>query len=333
MGSFAASELVNLRIADNKLHAVSFAMVLSHVDIPAVGNLDLCAVNEKVLASFAGVCPSAGQVEISVAENKVRLRCKNKEATVPFTAGQDHSLPTHLDSSGIEVSKENAVVLAHLADIAFNDQSRPELCCVMFGDDSTAMACSPKGIAVLKYHGKVVKQTAFPVPLAKAVQSGDRFYFGPKETMLVSGIGKYCMSTPVRAQKDFPVAAVRAMGKASRKEAGRLKASLFGHVLEECNKCLGALSRTDVVINIKTGKGRLELFGANGGLSFRRQVSAVVSEAGIELNAPLDELIHLIPIAASASGEVRLSCGGKGELYVTFDSGWALFPTWKPKSK
>jgi hypothetical protein len=325
VGSFAGSETINLQAADGKLAATTFNMVLSRARVAVEGELPLVGVNERTLAAFASVCSESAKVSITVSGKVISVRSRRREITTPILEGQKHKIPQLKDITGLKITKEIASRVVYLAEVAFTDSSRAELCCVMLASGGQAMACNQNSVGVLdiSYKGGAI---AIPISLAKILQAGDTLYVGARETVVRSGGAVYSMSSPVKAQKEFPIALVKQYGKMAREEVATVSGVKLAEVVAECNTCLGALARTAVRPRLSVAEDKLEVSGTNSGVKFRA-VLPLLGKAAREqvFHVPLESMVH---VAAFLGKRVVLAAGKHGELFLRLDRGWVLFPAW-----
>lgn len=328
VGSFAGSELVSLQVKNGWAIASTFGVILSKARVPAEGELELVAGDERALEPFIGGCSDTVKVVIEADEKVLKIRGGKRDSTIARCKGTDHQLPKLKDVGGVEqftVSKEIAQKVGYLAEVAYSDASKPEICAVMLAGDGRAMAVNQKCIASLKLQNNGVGRVAIPLPLAKILTEGDQVYVSPKETMIRSkGPAWYVMPSPVIAQKSFPVDSVTKFEKVGKEPVLTCRGDLLALAIQDCNACLSGISRTEIVITFESGNG-LELTAENGGTRFHRTVRAAVSKQAT-MKVPLEELLHLIPFMQD---ELQLSVGTKnGETFLSFKDGWAMLPRW-----
>lgn len=327
IGSFLGSDLINLEVGKKHAVASTFGVVVSRASIPAEGDLTLSAVDERALVPFTAICRPKSAVVIRNTEKLLQFRTRGREISSPIADGKSHVIRPLEGSPHMLVTEDLAKKVAYLAQIAMNDSSRPELCCVMLYNGQI-MACDQKAVAVLKCLVPLAGRVALPLTLAKAIQKGDLLYTGAKETVLVSGIGKYAVPSPIKAQKDFPVDKLMRLATVEKTTVALVNGSHLKSALEECGACLGNIARNEVVVQLKFGNGKLELWAQNGGIKFRRRLP-VKEKTAAELNLPLDEALHAANLFEAS--QVTVSKGQNGETFLTMKSGWCLFPRWKAK--
>lgn len=329
VGGFVGSDLINLQVSKDgtKLQASTFGVVVSRGTVDAVGEMPLIAVDERALIPFAGLCDSKSNVVIKVSDKVVQFRTRNREITSANVTGQDHQIPPLKGIVPLIISETVAVSIAYLAQIAMNDSSRPELNCVMLSNGD-AMASDQKAVVSLKLAVPYTGRTALPVPIAKAIRAGDRLYSGAKETILISGIGQHAMPSPVRAQKEFPVSKIASLSALEKTGIAVIAGDKLKSALEECGACLGNIARNEVVVKLAFKNGELELSAQNGGIKFRRMVT-VKEKMAADVYLPLEESLN----AAALMNEklITVSQGTNGATFLSFKSGWALFPKWTVK--
>jgi hypothetical protein len=330
IGSFAGSEVVNISVADGKATATTFGTVLSRARVEAEGTLKLIGINERDISSFASICTDTAKVTITPSEKSIVLKSRNREINTPVMEAQQYKMPTLKDTPSIPITKAIAGRVGYLAGVAFNDMSRPELCCVMLTSTGQAVACDQKTLAVLSASKVKHGNTAIPVTLAKALQVDDVLYIGSKETVLKSGIALYSMPSPIQAQKDFPLAQITEVGKQARTEVTAVDGEKLALVISECAVCLA--SRTEVVASITVAEGKIVLTAKNGGTVFSAPLSPLgVPSQDTVFRVPLDGIQHVLPFL---TGKILLSSGRHGELFLGLeDAGWIMFPAWETRKK
>lgn len=330
VGSFAGSELVNLQAADGKLTATAFGIVLSRGRVSAEGTLKLVGAGERELSSFAGICPDLAKVSISIVDKQIVLKCKQNEVKMPLVDGQAHKMPSVKDLRGITITKSIAQRVGYLSDIAFNDSSRADLCCVMATGAGEAMAMNQKTLAVLKTSPSHSGNVAIPVPLAKAIAVDDVLYIGAKETIVKSGIALHSMPSPVKAQKEFPLAQIKQFGKMEREETLVVDGPKMAEAVAACASVLTGSTRAEIVVVLRTVKDKLELSARAGGAEFRTLVPTIKMFTEAEFRVPLEGLAH---VALFMGKKIVMSRARHGELFLSVPDGWVMFPSWEVKKK
>lgn len=330
VGAFAGSELINLSAVDGKLTATTFGIVLSRAKVPVDGTLPLIAVNERELGDFAGICPDLAKIEISVGKTEVTVRFKNRELTTATMQGRTFKMPVTKEIPGVTITKPIAARVSYLADIAFNDSSRADLCCVMLTTAGQVIAMNQKTLAVLQASPVKRGNVAVPVPLAKTLAVGDVLYVGAKETALRSGIALYSMPSPVKAQKEFPLATIKQYAKLERTEVAVCEATKLATAINECAACLGQASRSEIVVTLSIANGKAELSAKAGGAKFRTVFSMLGKTGEASFRVPLEGIVH---VAAFMGNKVTLSAGLHSELFMGVADGWVLFSGWEEKKK
>ena len=331
IGSFGGSELVNLHVKGGWATATTFGVVLSMAKVPATGELSLLGINERDMKSVASICTDADQIRIDV-DKHVTIHFRGREIITPLSKGTAHTLPAIEDP--FNVSKEVADKLTYLARVAFGDSSKPELCGVLLAGGGRAMACSQKAIAVLDYNGsKVANRVALPVPLAKILKAGDVVSCGAKETVVKRGRVWYCMPSPVRAQKEFPVEQVLAFEKTVKDPLVTCSGVKLAMGFDECQVCLSNVSKNEVKVLLTVADGKLALSSENGGVKFKTVVKAAACADG-EVMIPLEEML-LVGEFVGEQHDIEITRGRKnGEVFIAFNGGWAMFPAYTtPKKK
>lgn len=329
VGAFGGSDELNLSCHDDKLRAWTFGVVLSNARVSAHGIAPLFAVDRRVIESFASICPEKGTVTFQLTDSELICSCKQRQISIARSEGHIYKLPVVKDVAPIKITRSMAERVVYLSSVALDDSTRAELACVMLTKHST-IACNQKTVAVLP-GSKVGSNTALPLPLAKIIETGDVVYVGARETLVKSGIGTYSMASPVKAQKEFPLAAITAFKKAKRTEVAVCEADKFTTAITECATCLGQLARTEVISTLQTDGSRITLSSKNGGAKFEVSIPLVLEakEATI-FKLPLQGLIEIAPFM---KGRVVLARGERGEVYVMIEDGWVMFPSWEARKK
>jgi hypothetical protein len=331
IGAFAGSELIHFRVGKGFLQASSMGVVISRARIQAKGQTPCVAVDSRALGNFTSGFPDNCRVTIDVDENSLAFSHNDRQIKTALIVGQQHSIPKMMGVEGVievDVTAEIAERVGYLAGIAYNDNSRPEVNCVLLAGDGRAMAMNQKAVAVLKCHnGGVSSRVALPVPLAQVLVAGDMVWAGPKETVVRSGICRYCMPTPTKAQKSFPVESIDQFAKTEREVVCTCNGQQLKDCVSECSSILSQLARTEVVVSLTIGPGKLELFAKNAGVEYRGAVGLKTSKLETDLTVPLEEMTH---IAQFLPDEVTLSRGKNGETFVSCKDGWAMVPRFKP---
>src|ERR1035437_7667400 len=254
IGSFAGSDTISISAQDGKINASSFGVVLSKARVKADGVLPLVGVDERALTAFAALCPDASKVYLEVVGKELVIKCR-RELTVCLATGTDHKMASTKDMVGLAISEEMVKKVGYLAQLAFSDSSRAELCCVMLNGEE-AISCSPKIVASLKLKGMKGEKIPLPLALAKGLKAGDILYPGMQETILNSGIGRYSMPSVVKARTDYPLAAVSRLGKEIETKELILDGPKFLNAISECNSVLGSIARTEIVVNFACIDGK-----------------------------------------------------------------------------
>ena len=329
LGGIAGSELVTLTVKNNTLRLSTFGTMLSQAKCECVGPDTGLAVDIRLISSFASVCSESDDMTINV-DATVTFKCKNREVTAPFTTPVIHKMTAVKDlkyTAKLELTDSIAKQLSFLSALAFSDSSRAELCCVMLTPDH-AIACSQKAIAVLTC-ATASSNTALPLPIARALVKEDTVFVGPTETLLKSGIGTYAIPSPVKAQAEFPVAAIDSMFLSATKPAFSIKGTTLAAGLSEADKCLTAVARTEIVVSLELKNNELSIYGENGGAKYRATIPVANATMDVKLRLPLVEIM-----SASAfmdAGELTVEIGSKGETILKIGNAWFLFPAWSGK--
>jgi hypothetical protein len=328
LGGIAGSELVSLTAKNDILRASTLGTMLSQAKCVCVGTDVGFAIDIRLLTSFASVCSELNDVVIDV-DQTITLKSKNKEITAPLIQAANHKMTPIKDlqySCKLELTGALANQLNFLSALAFSDSSRAELCCVML-TKVNAIACSQKAVAVLSSI-KADDNTALPLPIAKSLAAGDIVYVGPNETILRSGLGTYAIPSPVKAQAEFPVAAISSMLQTKETPLFDVQGSLFAAALAEADKCLSAIARTEITISIDLQPNDIVISGENGGAKYKANLPVSVLGTG-KIHLPLVEISE-----ASAFMDdtvLHVSSGANGETILKIGNAWFLFPAWTKK--
>jgi hypothetical protein len=327
VGSFVGSDLINLQLVGKELVASTYGIVISRSVVEGAGVLPLIAVDERALSPFSALCTGKSDVTIKVTDKTVQFRTRSREITSVNTTGTNHVIPSITGVNPLHISEQVATKISYLAQIAMNDASRPDLCCVMLCDGEI-MACDQKAVAVLKCALPSVARTALPLPIAKEIRKGDQLYTGTKHTVLHSGIGQYAMPSPIRAQKEFPTDRLKKLAEVVKTPVALVSGDKFKEALEECSACLGNIARNEVVVQLSFQGSKLELSAKNGGIKFRRIVP-VKEKTNAELNVPLEEAMNASALLAGKV--ITVSQGANGEAFLKVPDGWVMFPRYSAK--
>lgn len=332
VGSFAGADLLHLSAQNNKLKLVAVSGVLAHVLTSCDGDLPLCAVDRRAVEAFASICGTS--VSISQVDKELVLVSRSRDVKIPMGEAQSYKAPLLKEKPFVKITPALASRLTYLADVAFGDSSRPELCCVLL-TGSDAVACNQRTVAVFGT-GQTQGKIAVPLLIAKNVSAGDKLYPGKHETALRSGIATYTMSTPMKAQAEYPIVAVRQLGKNKRSSGLTVAGNKLANAVSECSTCLTGLARTETVVELSIVEGKLHLVAANGGARFRAKVPVLSNKLTAEqasevLYAPLDGLLYAVPFMDGQS--VKMARGEKGDTYFEISSGWILYPAWIQKKE
>jgi hypothetical protein len=342
VGAFGGSEIISLRMGKGLAWASTMGVVLSKARVQAEGELELIGVDQRIIQPFASVCPGTGTVTLGIEENQLVARCGSREIMAALCPGQEHKLPAMKDVGGVEqfnVTKELAAKVGYLAEVAFSDSSRPELCAVMLAGDGRAMAVSQKTVAVFQLQNNGVGKVALPLPLAKGLDEKCEVWVSEKETLVRVGetggvvVAWYVMPSPTKAQNEFPVAAVDQFGATGRDPVVTCKGKQLVGAVEECDACLGQVSRTGMVLKLEAGKGKIQLSSQNGTAKFRAVIKGYdIQREDAELLLPMEELVHVIPFLQQEE-QVTLSTGKNGGMFISFREGWCMFAEFRGKGR
>lgn len=332
VGSFAGSEVISLQAVEGKLTATTFGIVLSRARIDAKGDLALVGIDQRIAGTFASLCPDTAKVVISILSDskEVYIQCRSRWVKVPMVDGQAFKVPSLKEIPGVKLSKDMASRVAYLAELAFSDSSKAELCCVMLTTSGQAIACNQKAIAVMKTSPVKPNNAAVPVALAKAMTTGDVLYVGARETVLRSGVAVHTMPSAVKAQKDFPLASIKQFGKIARVEMAACSGQKMSEAVAECLTCLSQIARTEIIGILTIADGKMNIQAKNGGAKFNAEIPLLSAEKDGEFRVALDGISKVSPFMGS---KVVLSRGKHGELFLGVESGWVMFPSWIENKK
>ena len=326
IGSFAGSEMVMLSADKGKAKVASYGVALSRATIQCEGSIPLCAIEERALQSFAGLCPDDSKVGVTVTDKQVTLRCKKMDLDIPFKAGEVYEVVSTEGTVGLAIGEDVAKKTAYLSQLAFSDSSRPELCCVMLSGKKI-ISCSPKAFGVLSSGTDLVDRAPVPIPFAKELKEGDVLYAGKKTTVLVSGIGTYAIPTQIKALKDFPIAVIEKYGAAKRTSICALSGTKLGGMLTACSTILGGMAKTDVILSMETKEARLHLSAQNGSARFHESIQLKKMDSAVSFSLPMDEMKAAIELL---QGDIGLQQGPGGEIFISLSADeWLMLPPWK----
>jgi hypothetical protein len=325
VGSFGGSDLVNIRVSDGQATASMFGIVLSRATAFASGYCGLMALDGRLVESFANICSDVAKIIFYSDENSLVIRAGHREVIGASVVGHDHPVPdltTMLVK--LDVTKDIGRKIRYLSEVAYGDNSRPEVNCVMLSGNGRAMAANQKVIASVEV--SYSQRVAIPLVLAKSLQTGESVYAGEKETVVTSGAAVYCMPAPIQAQNGFPVALIERHDSANRRVVASCMGSGLGRIIQECESCLGRIAKTDAIARILIKEDRIEFSSEVGNAKFRGNIKAAGSAVGTVLAAPLAELMHIVPMIDGCS--VTLSVGGNGEMFIAFPGGWVMMASY-----
>jgi hypothetical protein len=166
--------------------------------------------------------------------------------------------------------------------------------------------------------------------LAKGLKGGDVVYVGPKETLVKSGVAVYSMPSAAKAQKDFPLETITALGKTKQEAFAEVEGGRFADLVTDCASCLGQLARTEVLLSMATVGDKLTISAKNGGALFRGVLPLLSTTGDRSFHVPLEGMVQVLQFVGQ---KVVFSLGKHGDLFMTVDAGWVLFPAWAPKAK
>ena len=329
-GGLAGTELISFTTSKGRLYASTFGLTLSRASVPCTGEMPPIAIDERHVAGFLKHCPDDANLTISV-DTEIVLRCKKQETGSGLLPAAGHKM-TPIKNMGpiitLEMTAEMAKRISYLSALAFSDSSRAELCCTML-TNKYALACSQKAVAILD-HTMDDAQVALPLPIARVLTTGDICYVGKKETILKSGIGYYAMPSPIKAQSDFPVKALQAMKALVSEKVAECSGEAFATAVDSAGDCLSSISRTEVILVLQPGDGKLEIKSTNGGARYRTEIKAVTNGYTDEFKIPWNELsaacafIGKKPVVLSVVKRTN-------EIMMNISGALFVFPSWSGK--
>lgn len=327
VGSFAGSEQINLWTDKKYLHASTTGIVLSHGKMRRSEDASLpvaIAIDERALINYTNIIHPAATLNITVEEKQVVLQSRNKVLHVPLTDGKKLQVSDVPDVEPIKITNVLAKRLSYLSEVAFNDGSKAELCCVMLCKDS-ASAINQKVIASMK-GTKVTGKVPIPLHLAKVMSVDDTLYAGEELVVLKSGCAMYSMPSLTIAQKQYPLSLVSDLNKKERKDVVILDGGKLAEAVSECQSVMASIAKTIVILKIQIQDGKIKLYAKNAGFEFQRTLPVIkccVAKALYRVELPY--FIHIIPFL---SGKAVLAESTHGELFVMMGFGWVAYPAY-----
>lgn len=322
VGTFVGSDIVSLRVANGKLTASSFGVVLSYASVEAEGTVDLFGIDERALGQFASHCRSNSDVRITRDKSGVKLRRgSTTEVLTGLVKGVRYER-AKTNGNGFKVDWNAAKNIQYLSGLAMSDTSKPELNCVLL-QNYKAVACGQKVTASIDC--RITKDRhALPLPLLKVLGKDDTLYPGDKQTVLESGIARYEMPAPTKAQEKFPYAAVEKYRKGEAEKIAVISGSKLKLAIEECNSCVAGISRLEVIMKLSFRNNKLEISAENGGVKFRKVLPArVMVESSVSV-----ALAESVQASLLYEGKDVTVTTGTGSMFLNFQGGWLLFSTW-----
>lgn len=328
LGSFAGSEMVNMSCDSGVLTATAVGVVMSVVTAKATGSIDLVAINERVLGNFAGVVADGAKVVLSRSGNEISLRCRKRVMLAPLMPGTQLTQPSIEKIAAVKISADAAAHLRYLADIAYNDSSRQEVCCVMLSKRGLAYAMDQKAVAVLRVPVGVSGPVPLPLPLARLVEAGNRLYADDTVTALRVGEAIYSMPTLTAARKGFPFGKVKALEATIADVVAIVDGMALAQAIDDCVKCLGNLARTEAVCSVDIPENTAEAYAAisaaNGGATFSTKAPLLQALIPFAYRVPLESLSRARPFMR---GKLRMARSKYGDMFLQLDGcGWLMFP-------
>lgn len=326
VGDFGDSGLVWMTASNERLTACAVGIVYSHVVEPcSEAQMPVMGVDRRVLESFVGLC-RASSVSITWTDTTVKFRSGKQDVSTAYKSRDALPVANRAETQPIKVTGALADVTRYLSDVAFADNSRPELCCVMLTGDGNAIAANQKVLGVFQVPKLSADHVAVPLALAKVLQEGDGLSLGTKDVTLMRGTASYSMSRPLKAQKEFPIDKIVSYGQQKRTKIAVCVGSQLAGKLEDCSTCLSALSKLEVIGEIAITGGELVVAGSNGQTRFHASMKTLSSEGDATFRIPMTEIKHALPFMQQ---NVTLSSGEHGDLLMGLPNGWILFPAWK----
>jgi len=333
IGLFGGSEMVNFKVGKGFAVCTTLGVVLARAAVPIQGDLPLIAVDERLIVPFASQHAEAVKIVIEADEKEIRIKARGRKIEAPFKEGTEQPFPK-LDTQGIKITPMLAERVGYLANVAFSDLSRPDLCCVMVAPDGRAMACNSRAIVVLKCHSGHDRKIAMPLPLAKALEKGFTIFPGEKETAIKNGYAKYCMPSPVQALQQFPIAAIDSYSQLESSTVAVFKGMQLARAVTEAEACMGALSRMEMVLKLSLADGRAAMSTENGAARYQTKMGALkITAKELDLNLPMEEMLRISPFLEKEEAVTVLMAKRNGEAFLKFKNGWAMFPKWGENKK
>jgi len=329
VGSFEGAGLIHLEVVETSLVVTRQGIALSVASVPiASGSLKLCAVDEKQISGFSSLCAEAARVVIESGE-EIKFRCRGRETTAPKAKGIEYRMPTLAKKQRIKGSAELAERINYLAALALEDDTRPEVSCVMLRGDGRAAAVNQRMMAVFDL-AKEVPRAALPIQLAKVFQADDSFEFNNELTLLHSGCAIHCMPSPAKALKDFPLDLVDAYAQLPRSLVAVCRGEDLARVVGECDMVLGQLAKTALVLTVTVKGGKLQISSENGAARFRAVIACPGKTLeGATIKLPAEEMTRLSEFIAKEL-QVKLYLDKKnGASFLTLDIGSVAFPSYR----
>lgn len=329
VGSFEGAGLIHMEVIGDALLVARQGIALSVATVPITsGSLKLMAVDEKQLSGFASICAEAARVIID-AGDEIKFRCRSRETVAPQTKGVKYRIPDIGKATTIDGELTLAERIKYLAALASEDETRPEVSCVLLRGDGRAAAISQRMMAVFEM-SKDVPRAALPLQLAKVFEEGDKFEVGAELTILQSGVGSHCMPSPVKALKDFPVDLVDSYNKIQRQLVAVCRGEDLARVVSECDAVLGSLAKTAMVLTLTVKNGKIYATSENGAAKFRAVIACPGKVAdGAILKLPVDELRNLSPFLTKELQIKLHSDKVSGASFMSLEAGSIAFPAYR----
>ena len=338
VGTYSGSELVTLTVGGGLCVARTMGLAQCWAEVPAEGKLE-CSIDERVIVSFMSLCTESSKVRLTNTGSELILKTRTREVKEAPGAIIHKTKKPATAGDPLSISKSLGDTLRYLSDVAFDSESRQELCCVMLAYSSPAtdmadgiayaLACNQKIVACMRV-GRIHQpsiRTAVPLLLAKNVVSGDSLYLGAKDSVLSSGVSLYSVPSPARAQRDFPLETIFGYGTLARSVSAMCSGDKLGLAVGECNTILAA--KTDVRLRLAVTEEGILLRAKSGTTEFKTQVPITKYTAAMDFDAPLDALRPVLPLLTGKN--VALSAGPHGELFLSMKSSWVMFPAYVRK--
>ena len=123
------------------------------------------------------------------------------------------------------------------------------------------------------------------------------------------------------------MASVEQFAQTKRKAVAKCNGGALAVAIEAAQKILGGIGRTEIVLQLNSNKGRIEVVGESGAARFHTVFKAETRDkATIMLS--LEEAIRAVPLLGQQE-QILLSQGQGVETFLSFKDGWLLYAGWK----